>query len=1128
MLQLKNIVKEYVTGNYTVSALKGVDLAFRDNEFVSILGQSGCGKTTMLNIIGGLDEYTSGDLVINGRSTKSFKASDWDTYRNHSVGFVFQSYNLIPHQTVLANVELALTLSGVSKAERRRRAKEALEQVGLGDQLHKRPNQMSGGQMQRVAIARALVNDPDILLADEPTGALDTETSVAIMNILKKISKDRLIIMVTHNPELAEEYSSRIVRLLDGQIIDDTNPVTEEEIKAAEPVAVEKAKAEKAKGKKSMSFFTALSLSFNNLMTKRGRTILTSFAGSIGIIGIALILAVSTGVNAYISAIQRDTLSAYPISILQENTDLSAIFGNAAQKNENTVEHENDAVYSSAQMYEMFNTLIRGEKKQNNLTAFKAFLDKEMKAETATTALREYVSTIQYRYNIPLYTYVQSQFEKDKYVSTDLSAGIAQGSGAASANQNMYNSLAANLTVINLWSEMLPGNGDELISSMVKDQYDLVYGAWPTSKEEIVLIVDEKNEVSDLVFYALGYKSTDEITQMLSAFLNEEKLPIIEVPPIQYEDICSISFKLLLPSDFYSKNEAKSTEGKPVFDYMGDNETYMQGVIKNQNTLSLRISGIVRQNEDVSGGAISTPFAYTSALTEYLIKENNKSEIVTAQSDPANKNYDVLTGLPFFITEENELTNQIKAEKIKAYFASLSLEEKVEMYITLMSIPANLEEQVATYTQMYGSTVDEMKANIMKFAAENPDMLKEFDFTIEQLGMYLNFADEETLRGFFTQSIAAMIISQERARVEKNVETIMNTPSNADIDAIIGTMTFILENPSMIPAALGEITIPDVRTTEGKMAYILADWSASVSMKPEDIMAHLATLSAEELDATFRASVAKSYATMKETDMIAQIGAFQGFNLTESKLSKVAALFDGFLQMATEEMLVPLYDTYMPAQTSSNSLEDNMEKLGIVSEDTPSSINIYSTTFENKDKIAKIISEYNARLENDSNKENDEDKIEYTDYIAMLLSGVTKIINAISYVLIAFVSISLVVSSIMIGIITYISVLERTKEIGILRAIGASKRDVSRVFNAETFIVGLGAGLIGIGISLLLCIPINIIIHALSGVTNLSAYLEPMHMVVLVMISMILTVVAGLIPSRMAAKKDPVEALRSE
>ena len=1128
MLQLKNIVKEYVTGNYTVSALKGVDLAFRDNEFVSILGQSGCGKTTMLNIIGGLDEYTSGDLVINGRSTKSFKASDWDTYRNHSVGFVFQSYNLIPHQTVLANVELALTLSGVSKAERRRRAKEALEQVGLGDQLHKRPNQMSGGQMQRVAIARALVNDPDILLADEPTGALDTETSVAIMNILKKISKDRLIIMVTHNPELAEEYSSRIVRLLDGQIIDDTNPVTEEEIKAAEPVAVEKAKAEKAKGKKSMSFFTALSLSFNNLMTKRGRTILTSFAGSIGIIGIALILAVSTGVNAYISAIQRDTLSAYPISILQENTDLSAIFGNAAQKNENTVEHENDAVYSSAQMYEMFNTLIRGEKKQNNLTAFKAFLDKEMKAETATTALREYVSTIQYRYNIPLYTYVQSQFEKDKYVSTDLAAGIAQGSGAASANQNMYNSLAANLTVINLWSEMLPGNGDELISSMVKDQYDLVYGAWPTSKEEIVLIVDEKNEVSDLVFYALGYKSTDEITQMLSAFLNEEKLPIIEVPPIQYEDICSISFKLLLPSDFYSKNEAKSTEGKPVFDYMGDNETYMQGVIKNQNTLSLRISGIVRQNEDVSGGAISTPFAYTSALTEYLIKENNKSEIVTAQSDPANKNYDVLTGLPFFITEENELTNQIKAEKIKAYFASLSLEEKVEMYITLMSIPANLEEQVATYTQMYGSTVDEMKANIMKFAAENPDMLKEFDFTIEQLGMYLNFADEETLRGFFTQSIAAMIISQERARVEKNVETIMNTPSNADIDAIIGTMTFILENPSMIPAALGEITIPDVRTTEGKMAYILADWSASVSMKPEDIMAHLATLSAEELDATFRASVAKSYATMKETDMIAQIGAFQGFNLTESKLSKVSALFDGFLQMATEEMLVPLYDTYMPAQTSSNSLEDNMEKLGIVSEDTPSSINIYSTTFENKDKIAKIISEYNARLENDSNKENDEDKIEYTDYIAMLLSGVTKIINAISYVLIAFVSISLVVSSIMIGIITYISVLERTKEIGILRAIGASKRDVSRVFNAETFIVGLGAGLIGIGISLLLCIPINIIIHALSGVTNLSAYLEPMHMVVLVMISMILTVVAGLIPSRMAAKKDPVEALRSE
>ena len=1122
MLQLKNIVKEYVTGNYTVSALKGVDLAFRDNEFVSILGQSGCGKTTMLNIIGGLDEYTSGDLVINGRSTKSFKASDWDTYRNHSVGFVFQSYNLIPHQSVLANVELALTLSGVSKAERRRRAKEALEQVGLGDQLHKRPNQMSGGQMQRVAIARALVNDPEILLADEPTGALDTETSVAIMNILKEISKDRLIIMVTHNPELAEEYSSRIVRLLDGQIIDDTNPVTEEEIQAAAPAYEEKAKVEKAKGKKSMSFFTALSLSFNNLMTKRGRTFLTSFAGSIGIIGIALILAVSTGVNAYISAIQRDTLSAYPISILEENTDLSALFGNAAQKGENTVEHENDAVYSSPQMYEMFNTFFAADKKQNNLTAFKAFLDKEMNEATATTALREYVSTIQYKYSIPLYTYVQSQFEKDKYVSTDLAAGLAQGAGTASANQNLYNTLSANLSMIKLWTEMLPGKDGELISDMVKDQYDLVYGTWPTSKEEIVLIVDEKNEVSDMAFYALGYKSTEEITEMLKSFLSGDKLPIMEVPPIQYDEVCSISFKLLLPSDYYTKNEAKSSEGKPVFDYMGDNETYMQGILKNSNTLSLRISGIIRLNEDASAGFISTPFAYTSALTEYLIKENNKSEIVKAQSDPANENYDVLTGLPFFIDENNELTDAIKAEKIKTYLSTLSPEEKVEMYITLNSIPKDLEEQVATYTAMYGSTVDEMKANIIKFAAENPEMLEQFDFTIEQLGMYLNFADEETLKGFFAQSIAALVISQERAKVEKTVESIMNTPSSADLEAMIATMTFILDNPEMIPAALGEITIPDIRTAEGKMAYILADWSASVSMKPEDIMAHLATLSAEELDATFRASLAKTYATMKDSDPIAQIGAFQGFNLTESKLSKVTVIFDGFLQMATEEMLVPLYDTYMPAQTSSTTLEDNMEKMGIVSEATPSSINIYSNTFENKDKIANIISQYNASVENK------DDEIEYTDYIALLLSGVTKIINAISYVLIAFVSISLVVSSIMIGIITYISVLERTKEIGILRAIGASKRDVSRVFNAETFIVGLGAGLLGIGVSLLLCIPINMIIHSLSGINTLSAYLEPEHIVSLVLISMLLTVIAGLIPSRIAAKKDPVEALRTE
>ena len=1132
MLQLKNIVKEYKTGSYTVNALKGVDLAFRDSEFVSILGPSGCGKTTLLNIIGGLDVYTSGDLVINGRSTKSFKASDWDTYRNHSIGFVFQSYNLIPHQTVLANVELALKLSGVSKAERRRRAKEALEQVGLGDQLHKKPNQMSGGQMQRVAIARALVNDPDILLADEPTGALDTETSVAIMNILREISKNRLIIMVTHNPELAEEYSSRIVRLLDGNIIDDSNPVTEEEIAAAHPIAEQKAKAEKAKGKRSMSFFTALSLSFNNLMTKRGRTFLTSFAGSIGIIGIALILAVSTGVNAYITTIQRDTLSAYPISILQENTDLSALFGNAAQKNEEAVDHPNDAVYSSSHMYEMFNTIFAADKKQNNLTAFKAFLDKEMNAATATTALRDYVSTIQYTYNIPLHTYVKSQFEVDKYISCDLASGLAQGSSAAGTNQNMYNTLSSNLSMINLWTEMLPGRDGELISDMVKKQYNLVYGDWPTSKEEIVLVVNEKNEVSDMAFYALGYKSTDEITEMLKAFLSGEKLPIQDVPPISYEDVCSISFKLLLPSDFYTKNDLKSTEGKPVFDYMGDNDTYMQAKLKSSDTLSLRISGIIRKDKDVTGGSISTPFAYTGALTEYMIEKNNASEIVQAQADPSNENYDVLTGLPFYINEGNELTDALKAEKIKAYFASLSPEEKVEMYITLLSIPTDLEEQVAMYCAAYGKTVEEMKANIMRFASENPAMLEEFGFTIDQLGMYLTFADEQTLTEFFRQSVSAIIISQERARIEKMVEGIMSTPSDDDLDKMIATMVYILENhddPFKVPEALGEVTFPDIRTADGKKAFILADWKNSISMKDEDILAHLDSLDEAALDAAFRASLTKTFAAMKETDMIAQVGAIlvsvnnpAGFSLVESKWQKVTVLFDAFYNTADEATLVALYDVYMPSQTSTTTLENNEETLGIVSMETPFTINIYSTTFENKDKIAKIIKDYNKSVTNK------DDEIEYTDYIALLLSGVTMIINAISYVLIAFVSISLVVSSIMIGIITYISVLERTKEIGILRAIGASKRDVSRVFNAETVIVGLGAGLIGIGISLLLCIPINMIIHALSGVTNLSAFLEPMHMITLVLISMSLTVIAGLIPSRIAAKKDPVVALRSE
>ena len=1080
MLQLHGITKDYTAGDVTVQALKGVDLAFRDSEFVSILGPSGCGKTTLLNIIGGLDVYTSGDLIINAKSTKEFKDSDWDTYRNHSIGFVFQSYNLIPHQTVLSNVELALTLSGVSKQERRRRAKEALEKVGLGDQLHKRPNQMSGGQMQRVAIARALVNNPDILLADEPTGALDTETSVQIMEILKEISKDRLIIMVTHNPELAEEYSSRIVRLIDGRVTDDSNPFTPEEVTKATPAAVEKQKKQDAKGKKRMSFMTALSLSFNNLMTKRARTLLTSFAGSIGIIGIALILAVSTGVNAYIASVQRDTLSSYPISILKEENDIAAMLGAGADSAEGKTEHENDAVYSDPQLYQLFNTLFAAEKKQNNLTDFKAFLDKEMNPATATTDLSKYVSAIQYRYSMPLHVYVKNQ--AGEYVPCDLSEGLKNVGGDTSANENFYNMMSSNLAMINLWQEMLPGKNGELISDMIYEQYDLIYGAWPEAENEIVLIVNDKNEISDLAFYALGYMPEEEILSMLEAVLSGEKIPYSE-RKVEYADVLNIPLRVVLPGDFYQLNENTG-----IYDYVGD-AALMKDKIN--ASLTLKISGIIRQNDDAAGGSLSSPFGYTAALTEYLIEENGKTPVVLAQQDPKNENFDVLTGLPFTLTEENDLTNAKKAEKIKAYFAGLTAEEKTALYTKILQTPPEgyIENTVTEMMKGY-DTREKMIAAI----AEN------YGMSIEALTPYLKDYTDEELTAMMKEALSGMVEIAYATDAENRIHTLMNTPSEEELAFFAAQ---ILQNPALA-------------SKEAKIGYITAAWSKATTMSAQEIMIYLASLD----DAAFE----KALMSVARTDAAALYAQYSDTmpNLAAAKFEKIAALFDAeYTNETDEEKLVSYYESYMPSKTSKKTLAENLATLGVISADTPSSINIYAVTFEDKDAIGEIIKTYNQSVD-------EKDRIEYTDYIALLLSGVTKIIDAISYVLIAFVSISLVVSSIMIGIITYISVLERTKEIGILRSIGASKRDVSLVFNAETIIVGLASGLFGIGISLLLCIPINLIIQTLSGISTLAAYLEPMHAVTLILISVVLTMIAGLFPSRMAARRDPVEALRTE
>ena len=1074
MLQLHNIIKHYTVGDTTVEALKGIDLTFRDSEFVSVLGPSGCGKTTLLNIIGGLDVYTQGDLIINGRSTKEFKDKDWDTYRNHSVGFVFQSYNLIPHQTVLANVELALTLSGVSKAERRRRATEALEKVGLGDQLHKRPNQMSGGQMQRVAIARALVNDPDILLADEPTGALDTETSVQIMAILKEIAKDRLIIMVTHNPELAEAYSTRIVRLVDGRTVSDTNPVSEDEIAAAMPKAAEKNKADAAKGKKRMSFTTALSLSFNNLMTKRARTLLTSFAGSIGIIGIALILAVSTGVNAYIASVQRDTLSAYPISILKEETDMAALLGAGADSAEGKTEHENDAVYSDPQLYQLFNTLFASEKKQNNLTAFKAFLDKEMNLATATTDLRKYVSAIQYRYSIPMHVYVKNQ--ENTFVPCDLSEGLTiamSGNSTENINQSFYTMMSSSVSAINLWQEMLPGRNGELISDMIYEQYDLIYGNWPANKNEIVLIVNEKNEISDLAFYALGYIPEDEIQNMLTAVLTGAEIPYTE-RKIEYEDVLNIPLRIVLPGNFYEYNEETKT-----FDYIKDSS-----LLNVEGATELKISGVIRQNADAAGGALSAPFAYTAELTEYLIEENKKTPIVKAQL--ADSTVDAITGLPFTL-ENADLTDAEKVAEIKKYFQGLNAEEKTALYTTILSTPPE-------------GYIENAVAEAMKDLDTREKMLAMIaEYYPQYVGMFEGFTDEK-LRETIEEAIAKMVEATYVENAKKQVETLMNTPSEAEIQ---GFITQILSNEQLA-------------TKQAQTYYIAMAWSQSTTMSMQTVMAHLATLD----DAAFNEALT-SVARAQAITLYEQYASIDP-TLAAAKYEKVAAIFDAtYTNEENEATLVSYYDLYYPNKTSGQSLSDVYGKLGIVSLDTPTSINIYAVTFEDKDAIGSIVEEYNAGVPED-------DRIEYTDYIALLLSGVTMIVNAISYVLIAFVSISLIVSSIMIGIITYISVLERTKEIGILRAIGASKRDVSLVFNAETIIVGLASGLFGIGFSLLLCIPINLIIQTLSGVSSLSAFLEPLHAIALVLISVLLTMFAGLYPSRMAAKRDPVEALRSE
>lgn len=987
MLQLKEIVKQYGEGENLVTALNGVNLTFRENEFVAILGHSGCGKTTMLNIIGGLDHYTSGDLVINGVSTKKYKDRDWDAYRNHSIGFIFQSYNLIPHQTVLANVELALTISGVSKSERRKRAKEALEKVGLGNQLHKKPNQMSGGQMQRVAIARALINNPDILLADEPTGALDSETSIQVMELLKEIAKDKLVIMVTHNPELADQYATRIVKIKDGSIISDSQPY--------EPEAKE-AVTEKKKKRVSMSFLTAVSLSLNNLLTKKGRTLLTSFAGSIGIIGIALILALSTGINDYINAIQEETLSSYPLSITRETTDTASMMADMMTKQEAKAEDARDenTIYANTDVYDMFNSFTTAAIQTNNMKDFKSFLD-------SNETVQENSSAISYSYDIqmPIFTespsgeIVKSDFMEMYMKALGMDEAMNNTAWGSSAMMSEYSSMMS----VAVWEEMLPAEDGGYVHELLENQYDVVYGSWPQNYNEVVVVLTANNEIPDIIMYALGLKDEEKFSEILNAVMNGETIDDYGQTSWTFDELCEKEFKLILPCEYYQKNES----GNGYID-LTENATGLEFLYNSKNVgTELKISGFIRPNEEASTTMMTGFIGYTYALTEHIINTTNESDIVNEQL--ADDTIDVISGAKFPSDDYTGPSAEEKTAGAKKYIESCDTTGKAEVYSFIMSQP-NEEEAAAYAEQVLGQmTREELGQQLADGYAQQIGMDAESVLT------YIEQMDDETFYGYATEGIILQYSEQYA----------------------------------------------------------------------QQVAAQLAGLTAEQLAAQLDATP------------------------------------------LTDEQYALIFDEYTPEQISDSTYDENLALLGKADFEDPSTIRIYTKSFSDKDEISAAITDYN-------NSVGEDDKIHYTDFVELLMSSVTSIISGISYLLIAFVGISLVVSSIMIGIITYISVLERTREIGILRAIGASKKDISRVFNAETLIVGLTSGLIGVGVSCLLTIPINAIIHALTELEDLKAAVPPAGAIVLVIISMTLTLIAGLIPSRFASKKDPVEALRTE
>ncbi len=1097
MLTLRDVRKEYGEGESAVAALKGVTVSFRENEFVSILGPSGCGKTTLLNIIGGLDHYTSGDLVIRGVSTKLYRDADWDAYRNHSVGFVFQNYNLIPHQTVLANVELALTLSGVSKAERRERATRALVRVGLGDQIKKRPNQLSGGQMQRVAIARALVNDPDVLLADEPTGALDTETSIQVMDLLREVAREKLVVMVTHNPDLAERYSTRIIRLLDGGIVGDSDPYDpdsepETEKTAGEPVEnvaspdpaelEEPRKGEEKKGKpkkRSMSLLTALSLSLNNLMTKKGRTFLTSFAGSIGIIGIALILALSNGINLYIRHIQEDALSSYPITINREETDLVSMISSLGEQRDVGRDHPTDDgnIYSSPVFYNLINTLLAPDKSENDLAAFKAYLD--------GGALDGVDATVRYGYDIPLTVYTRDP-ATGEYISSDIYALMSSVSGTPTDSATSSYSFSSSFSSYSVWSEVLGGNDGKLVADLVKEQYDLLAGEWPTGAGDVLLVLNDHDEVNDLTLYALGLKSEADMRQMMIAAFTGSKIEQPETEKWSYEDILGRTFRTVAPARLYQKIGGK-------WQNVSSQQAVLETMLTNDEmSIELRVSGILRKNPDATATSANGTLLYTSALTKYLIESTRESEIVKEQL--ADPDTDVLTGLPFTVDPDTlPMTDPERAQRLTEYVAGLTPRGKAELLETMLKTDYDPETKtVKSRNLRIYETVEQVMGTI---GSTRQEIVAWVDAYYPEYSTYIAYFDNDAKLVATVKTLLAIKVAQEiEERGEALYESYRNTPSDAEIAA----------GAEAIKATLTDRT--------AKENYVVGVYLASTELSEDALTAWAAGLSDDELDGvTGRLARAQAKSRIESDPTVNEA----------TKDARCAAELDGIVASFNEKQKAAAYQYFVPDGSAGTSYEETLAKLYVYDEDNPSSISIYVTTFEEKDKVTAVIDRYNENAAEDK-------QITYTDVMALLMTSVTYILNAVTYVLVAFVSVSLVVSSIMIGIITYISVLERTKEIGILRAIGASKRDVSRVFNAETLIIGFSAGLIGIIVTLLFCIPINLILRALSGISNIAAVLPVGGAIALVLISMGLTLLAGLIPARMAAKKDPVVALRTE